>query len=404
MHKFSMRQTVIVILLAVLFGGTSLVYLGNEDFPLDQSIIRLRYVLIGTSLLILLLMSRFDIWYLPSKPVPLIFVWYLFSLVVFLSGWANQNATAIRDSFWFMFGIPTIFFYALPKLLNKSATIMIAVGLFLGLFPYIVACFLLNPIWQSQEKMYRGVFANSNQLGATGATIISSIFILLIGALSKRKSLLYMLSINLLLLVNLIVVLISNSRTSLLAFLAMLFLCIYKVLQNSNYIFIISNSIIFISIIFIANFLIAGEKYFWLLEKIYQIQDKEALSGRTDIWSKTIEDVQLLGHSSDYFEVNFGLGGHNTLIEILGNNGIIAAYLILGFAIASFFYAYFYFKKYAKEDPYASAPLVITTGFWVLSMGEGMFGSFGSAMTLAYMLSVGIVIAKFNTQKSQRHR
>ena len=121
---------------------------------------------------------------------------------------------------------------------------------------------------------------------------------------------------------------------------------------------------------------------------------KEGLSGRDHIWVKTLDESTLLGHGSNYFLLKFGLGGHNTIIEVIGINGIIAGNLLIAFGIASFFYTYAYFKTYAKEDCAAIAPFLITVCFWFLSMAEAMFGSLGNAMTLAYMRSIGIVISK----------
>jgi hypothetical protein len=121
---------------------------------------------------------------------------------------------------------------------------------------------------------------------------------------------------------------------------------------------------------------------------------KEGLSGRDKIWGTTLDESDFLGHGSNYFTLKFGLGGHNTIIEIIGINGIIAGNLLIAFGIASFFYTYAYFKTYGKEDCAAIAPFLITVCFWFLSMAEAMFGSLGNAMTLAYMLSIGIVMSR----------
>jgi hypothetical protein len=71
------------------------------------------------------------------------------------------------------------------------------------------------------------------------------------------------------------------------------------------------------------------------------------------------------------------------------------------FAIVSFYYAVIYFIEHYQEDRYAIAPLVFMTCFWTLSMGEGMFGSLGNAMTLAYMLSIGVIMADLNTKDNK---
>lgn len=277
--------------------------------------------------------------------------------------------------------------------MKENANLIIAVALFIGHFPYIVVSLWLHPLTTS---LYRGVFANSNQMGFTSAVMAAGIFILLITALSAKKSVWYVSLIILLLIGIFIMILVANSRTSMLAFFAMFSIFVWNSVLNLKGLFKIT--VITTAIVSTILFL-AGEQTQLLWKNIElgfiaKIRGNETLSGREDIWGKTLDDINLLGHGSDYFELNFGLGGHNTIIDILGKNGIIAAYLILCFAIASFLYAYLYYKNYAKEDHYAIAPLVITTCFWILSMGESMFGSLGSAMTLAYMLSMGVVMTK----------
>ncbi|MBD2387482.1 O-antigen ligase family protein [Cylindrospermum sp. FACHB-282] len=396
--KFSRQQTIIVILLALLLGGSSLLGLGNADSPIDPAVSRLRYILIGTSLLSFLLMSRRYVGHFPINPPPLVFVWYLFGFTACLSGYANEDLTMMRDGLWFLVGIPLIFFYALPKLMNTSANLIIVLATLLGTLPYIIASFLLNPFWQFQDNLYRGVFANANQLGSSALTMSASVFILLIGAFSARKNKLsHILLLNFILFCSLLVILLANSRTSLIAFFAMFSILINKILRNPKYLGII----FIIATIVIALFLIFSTQNPWLWEQIAQIQNKDSVSGRDYIWNQTLTEMQLLGNGSDYFELNFGLGAHNTIIDILGINGIIAALLMVCFAIASFCYAFLYFKKYAKQDSYAIAPLVITTSFWVLSMGEGMFGSFGTGITIAYLLSIGVIITKSNPGKYQ---
>ncbi|WP_341994045.1 hypothetical protein [Chlorogloeopsis sp. ULAP02] len=340
-------------------------------------------------------MSRLSMWDLPTQPKPLVFSWIFFSFFIFLSGYINNDITVMRDGIWFMIFIPIIFFSILPKLMNKYATSLIPIGLFLGVTPYIVASFVINPVWQSQEGLYRGVFANSNQLGFMAAVMSASIFIFLISALSNNKGLFTIGILYLLLLLSLGVILLANARTSLLVFIVLHIMFLKKMLQRPNYVIFSVITVIFT--ILIAIFVIPNDIFSLLLEQISRIQDKDSLSGREYIWLKTFIDMQLLGNGSDYFEKNFGLGAHNTLIDILGINGIIAMLIIMFFAISSFFYAFSYFQKYAKEEKYASTPLIITTCFWVLSMGEGLFGSLGSAITIAYLLSMGVIITKKTT-------
>lgn len=392
-YKVKRKNTVIVILLAVLFGGASLINFGTLDNPLDPAIGILRFSLIGVVLSLFAILSGSELVSIPTKPAPLTLLWVVYTLVFILSGFANNDLITIRDGFWLMIAVPAIFFNALPKLMKSSANILITLGLLLGVSPYIVLSWVLQPVWQSNTKIYSGVFPNSNQLGFTAVAMSSSLFILAIGFLfSKQKSLPSFL-VNGSLVFCLITIMLSNARTSLITFAAMSLLMFWKLFQNTR------NVVIAVVAILVVGGIVLGinSQNPWLFERIGEIQDKEALSGRDDIWAKAFLDMQMLGNGEKYFETNFNLGAHNTIVHIIGVNGIIAGILMVLFALTSFFYAVMYFKKHCHHDCYAIAPLTFMICFWTLSMGEGMFGSLGNAMTLAYMLSVGVIMNDLNT-------
>ena len=395
--KNKRKNQSLVVFLATLFGGASLTNLGNSEFPLDPAIVTLRLVIIGIVILFFAIISGPEIWNMPTKPAPLNFLWVSFSFVMILSGIANNDLITLRDGFWFMIAIPLIFFNIIPKLMQKSANILITLGLLLGLSPYIFASLIFHPVWQSDSKIYSGIFPNSNQLGFTVTVLSSSLFILTIGFLSAHKKSFQSFVVNTSLVTCFTIVLLSNARTAIIAFLTMSLLLFWRIFQNTRNILITA---IFGIVVSIATFLLSAQNP-WLFERVNEIQSKDALSGRDDIWVKTFLDVKLLGNGEQYFETNFSLGAHNTIVHILGVNGPIAAILMIIFAIVSFYYAVLYFKKRAPEDPHAIAPLVFMTCFWTLSMGEGMFGSLGNAMTLAYMLSVGVIMADLNTRDNK---
>lgn len=399
MNKFGMRQVLMVISLSLIFGSSSLINLGNSEFPLDPVILKLRYFLVGINLIFLITMSGFDIWHIPTKPVPLLLFWSLFTLVSVISGIINNDLASVRDGLWLMLAVPVIFFKNFPETMDKNANFIISLSLFIGQLPYIFMSLLLHPLSESNSNIYSGVFPNSNQLGFTCAAMAAGILILLIGSLSKAPNI-WCFAFLFLWLFSLMMILVANARTSLIAFAAMSAILAFKLLQKPQFLIriIVGITTLVSSIIIGAS----GEQTQGILQKITNIQKKEALSGREEIWSKTISDMSLLGHGSNYFELNFGLGGHNSIIIALGSNGLIAAYFMIGFMVASFYYSYGYFRRYDKQEPYACGPLVITTGFWFLAMGEGMFGSLGNAMTMAYMLSLGVIIIKFNPSTNRQ--
>ncbi|MEG3919868.1 O-antigen ligase family protein [Microcoleus sp. T3_A4] len=385
-----LRQVIIVIALSVLFGGTSLISLGSYNIPLDPAVLKLRYLLVASSLLILILMSPFKQWGFHRQARPLLFLWILFACGLLISGLANNDTTIFRDGLWQMIAVPLILFNAVPKAMKENANLLMGMGLFLGHIPYIVTSLVSHP--PGNGTLYRGVFANSNQMGFTCATMSAGLFILLIGAWSAKKDVRYLLPISVALLSIFVLIILANSRTSMIVCLIMFSVFFSEFVKNPKAV----KKLLASATVAVSAVLLFGGEQIEAMNKTLNnnFEAKEGLSGRDHIWGQTLDESDLLGHGSNYFQLNFGLGGHNTIIEVIGQNGIIAANLLVAFAIASLFYTYAYFKTYAKEDCAALAPFLITVCFWFLSMAEGMFGSLGNAMTLAYMLSIGIVISR----------
>lgn len=385
-----LRQVIIVIALSVLFGGTSLIGLGSYNIPLDPAVLKFRYLLVASSLLILILMSPFKQWGFHRQARPLLLLWMLFGSSLVMSGIANNDTNIFRDGLWQMIAVPLIMFNAVPKAMKENANLLMGTALFIGHIPYIVTSIVSHP--PGNGTLYRGVFANSNYMGFICATMSAGLFILLIGAWSKKKDGRYLLPISAVLLILFVLITLSNSRTSMIVFFLMFSVFFCEFVKNPK---AVKRMIVITTVAVTAVLLFGGEQ----IEAMHNILNnnfdaKEGLSGRDHIWGQTLDESDLLGHGSNYFLLNFGLGGHNTIIEVIGLNGIIAGNLLIAFGIASFFYTYAYFKTYGKEDCAAIAPFLITVCFWFFSMAEAMFGSLGNALTLAYMLSIGIVMSR----------
>jgi O-antigen ligase len=392
-----LRQVIIVIALSVLFGGTSLISLGSYNTPLDPAVLKLRYLLVASSLLILILMSPFKQWGFHRQTRPLLLLWMLFGCGLVMSGLANNDITLFRDGLWQMIAVPFIMFNAVPKAMKKNTNLLMGMGLVLGQIPYVVTSLVLYP--PVNGTRYRGVFANSNQMGFNCAIMSAGLFILLIAAWSAKKNAWYLLPISASLLSIFLLIFLANSRTSMIVFFIMSLLFFSEFVKNPK---AVKKMIAITTLAVTAVLLFGGEQIENMNNTLNNnFEAKEGLSGRDNIWGQTLDESDLLGRGSNYFQLNFGMGGHNTIIEVIGQNGIIAAHLLIAFAIASFFYTYAYFKTYAKEDCAAIAPFLITVCFWSLSMAEGMFGSLGNSMTLAYMLSIGIVISRPLSGKMQ---
>jgi hypothetical protein len=121
-----------------------------------------------------------------------------------------------------------------------------------------------------------------------------------------------------------------------------------------------------------------------------QYMHDETLSGRAAIWTKIIEDSRALGNGSDYFGDVIGISSHNSVMRVLGERGVFAAALLACFGLLSLVYSYQYAAKRFDADPFSAGPFLTILTFWTLSFAEGVFGAFGTGITLAMFLSAGI--------------
>jgi O-Antigen ligase len=388
----------LAVLMAMLMGGASIVALGSTSHPLDPIWFRVRYGLVGLPLVVGIAIAFL-------RPVPstqhsislLLWVWLGFGTVVMLSGVVNDNAKALSDGVWFLLGVPCLFFYVLPRAMGRSLEAVTAWGLVLGHLPYGILSVVQAP---PTTFPYTGIFSNSNQLGVTILTINCGLLILLNKTLldpSKPPRAIKIVGLSGLILVSFVLIIFSNSRTALLGSLLGLLFALYPVIQAFQYPRTLARTLLF------GMGFIGVSSLYWVqtvdpwasLERGYadKLESGDAFNGRSYIWQKTFEDTRLFGYgSNDYFLKNFDLGAHNSLIDILGQSGLIAFYLMIIIALLSFYYAYRYFQTQAGVNPYAIAPLLISLMFWTVSMAESMFGSLGRGLTIAYLLSLGIML------------
>ncbi|WP_404784033.1 hypothetical protein [Altericista sp. CCNU0014] len=397
----------LIVLLAMLMGGASIVALGSYDHPLDPIWFRVRYGLVGIPLVIFIATAIFKpASILQPRFVLLLLLWLCFGTAAVLSGLVNENAKALNDGVWLLIGVPCLFFYALPRAAGRSMEAVMAWGLILGHVPYAIGSVVLSP---PASLPYAGVFSNSNQLGITMLTICCGLLILLNKTLLDpprpfRTLNLFGLSGALILTFGLISI--SNSRTSLLGGLIGLCVALYPAFltlqrpRNLARLLLFGLGLAGTLMLYWGNDLSAMVQG---LEAGYddKLESNDTFNGRSYIWGKTFQDARLFGYgSNDYFMQQFNLGGHNSLIDILGQNGLIAAYLMVIFALMSFYAAYRFFLEQSAVNPYAIAPLLVSILFWIVSMAESMFGALGRGLTIAYLLSIGLML--YRPQQNSR--
>jgi O-Antigen ligase len=391
--------TIKMILMAMLMGGASIVALSSSGHPIDLIWFQVRYGLVGLPFVVFMAVALLRPIASTQRSIsPLLWVWLGFGSVALLSGLVNENVKGLSDGAWFLIGVPSLFFYVLPRALGRSIEAATAWGLILGHVPYVICSLVQSP---PTVFPYAGMFTNSNQLGVTMLTINCGLLILLNKMLLKPSTsanLLKLGSLSGCILICFMLILFSNSRTSLLGSLLGLSLAIYPALsmfQKPRFLMrflLFGIGAISITLLYFGSALLTLWKG---VESGYtdKLESSDAFNGRGPIWQKTFEDTRILGYgSNDYFVQNFDLGGHNSLIDILGQSGLIAFYLMIIIAIMGLYSAYRYFRSQAGVNPYAIAPLLIGVMFWTVAMAESMFGSLGRGLTVAYLLSLGTML------------
>ncbi len=388
---------VLLLLLASLFGGASLMSVQTEG--VIGLVKKLRHPLVAGSFAVLLSMAtfRFDSWRLPRKLIAPFWIWLLFAYTVLLTSAIKGEPDLFADGLWFLVGIPLFFFIVLPTLLTEHANLLIGGALFVGHAPYILASLWVQPLGSylaNRAQSYRGVFFHFNGLGSTSMILAAGACILLHIVLMDRKRKHYLLVVGLILVLIgcLGLILLSSSRTSLLALLLMLLIVLWRSAIDIARMLSLAAAGLVVLVIVLA---LLGDRAADIWAGIYDktvnsVESGQLLSGREEIWQEAIEHATLLGYDANYF--GSGLTAHNSFIHILALYGSVATLVMMLFACTSLWYAYRYTRVYA-DAPSAITPLIIAVCFWSMSLAEGVFGSLGRGITMAFLASLGIVIA-----------
>lgn len=354
------------LLLALLFGAASLGTLGQDLVFMNRSLAHVRYLVIASSLIALLLINLLTrtnvrIYKISSRSLVILLFWFTFGLMCVIS--AFSNGSRLGASFWYLIGIPLVFFFMLPRLFGDRVDKAINIALIIGHLPYVIISILKFPV----TYPYKGVFHNPNSMGVTCASIACGLFGLLSGTVWRRPSIGQLAFCNILLGSCFVFVLLSGSRTSLAGFLAMLLAFLWG-LGTKERLRALATIIVTL-LVFVGLGGLLGNQF--LRDTVAGIVEKATykrsigvpLSGREYIWRQTLDDVALLGHGPSYFGNTFGLGAHNSLIGIVGIYGPVAAILLLGFALAAL-YASFRVSLIAdRECPLRGTPLIVMIGF-----------------------------------------
>lgn len=391
--KSYLVATIYIILLSMMFGGASLLRINPEYLP---SVSQLRYMLFLVPLIVFILVFFLRYSYIRFGKMTLPFwFWLLFACTVIITATIKADAGFLIDGFWFFLGVPLVFFIILPQILKENANKFIAAALFIGHAPYIIITILEQPVSSNFLRIGFSVFNNPNGLGSVAGACALGLIILIYYSLERRHlgGLIYFYALVIILLLVMGIILFSRARTPLLA----LLIAIGSILITAKPKIQRITKAISVLLFFLGTaFLFRGEL---LIELIQSMQDKfeekstDLLSGRLDIWSYVFRNTNIIGYGEDFFDP-LGRGAHNSFLNVLAFHGVIAVLFFVLFFLSSIFYSYQYSKR-NRKTPYGIVPFVIIIFYGAVSFATGKFGNIGSGITIAFFLSVGVVIKNF---------
>lgn len=388
MLDYKRNQYLSHILLTVLLGFSTIIttkiFIGNSILSY------LRYLILFSVFSYVLI--SVNITKIPRKGMPIYIIWMLFACSTIISSLYTRGN--LIDSLWYLIGVPVIFFIAFPKYFTSKPLKLVTITLFAGHLPYL----LISLVTSVPRYPYEGVFANPNQMGILGVILGCCSLIILNSQIKSRGRMKSIILFASFVLISLLVVFISGSRTSLIVFVMLMFIFLSINMNILSRYKIKANVVISLVAAFIlySAYLHYGDALNGMITKMqYYSNQSNIFSGRLYIWRTTIGDISLLGHGSRYFQMKFGLNAHNSLIDILGEYGAISAIFMILFAGFGLILALRFYNRYKRNDNYAIAPLMIMILFWGLSMGEGLFGSLGRGITVAYYVIIGITVYQY---------
>ena len=380
----------LTISLVITMSSASLIRLGPDVF--DQTLIRFAR-LGGLAIGVVLLVAAKGTASRYFKPAhdrsALMTLWLLFGAVVTSSSiMTSDNTEEVLAALWMSFGVPALLYSLVPSKLDRFGPRAVLVSLILTIFLYMTVSVILE---HQVRFLYSGIFVNPNTVGIICSTAFVSLASVTIG-LRERKRNRATLLCTIALGVMFVGVLVSGSRTSTLSCMVTSFAIATIAGKKYLRIWLVFLCTV-VGIVFWAfqsmgkaSEVLAGV----VLKQNTQAASSDVLNGRNLIWSEALREVSILGHGSGYFEEHMGVGPHNSFIGVLGERGPIAAVLLFLVACLSLSSVWRFTRTTFPWDPYSLGIFAIVLHFWIVSLTEGLFGSFGTELTIASFVSIGI--------------
>lgn len=390
-------------LLVVMFAGSDVARIGDPWHPMVPTLLRLRLFLILTSSTALMGIALWQIQLMlrvSVRTLLVLLVWFFFALSVIVSALVNRDIRLLVDGFWFLGGLPLLFFFGIPHALGSQAARLTAIALMLGTLPFAFWSLLTEPLC---NFLYRGVFRYGNNLAETMLAASVGGFILLNAAIQSRRSLGHILPLVGLLILLLGMILLTSSRVAMGAFFIMAVTVSWwsVTFKPGSFSLVIARPLMRIAAVLAASGVIGGlffhQSIWFAIEGMVRkftesIARGDVTNSRVAWWLMTLEETRLFGHGVGYFQQAFGKEAHNVIFQYWGEAGMVAALWLVVFMPLSILMGVNYALRY-RPSPYSLAPLLVLLAFWPVALISNVFAAFGYSITLTFFLILGILFA-----------
>lgn len=318
---------------------------------------------------------------------------WIVCLVWGLAGLMNGEITLVANAVA-LFGI----YYVFCEIYSRSS---INVEIFLWV---ICAIYLWFIIWSYicvgiAFSSYKGITYNSNAFGGISAGVFCFCFSYFISEATRQFEKVMSLFICAISLFNTII---SSSRTSFVTCAGVgvvgIILCRKDIITfvRKNKEIVLLCGVVFLLMIIVAVKRFDVEKIFYdaIVAKFIRKKDNP-FDGRAEVWMQVWREKTLWGHGRDYFD-NIGLGAHNTFISILGQYGIVAVVVYIGFILSSLNESVRFLRSNCE---YRVIPILSTIAFIMMSMAEGMLMKINM---LIFYFGLTIVL-RYNRVEGERY-
>jgi len=316
-----------------------------------------------------------------------IIVWLFFSMSIILSELFRNNSPHI--GIIYLTYVPLIFFYTIPRMIYNPVETTVKATWYSGLI--IV---LLSLIWELPVagSAYLGITNNSNSMGMVASqTALASLSLFYISfqknKSNKKNILIYFIT----LVIAMLFLLASESRTSLLAVIVAVGIVFLHALFTKKiefkHVFVLLLLLLLVYHFFLRNFFLTG-----VMEKIVTFSSSSnVLAGRSDIWGNIIKDSTLFGYGFEYFQYILEIQAHNNVLQFVGMYGTLAGLLLAIFLCFTVLLSIIYYiKNYNKLD--AIIPFVFVVAYMILGMAETVLGFNAKTPTMVYFNFIGILL------------